>query len=213
MREVGYDGVMMGLSEAEAQRRLKQFGLNQVSEKRQWTTVKILLSQLTSPLMLVLLAAAGATGAFIGDWTDSSLILSAVGVSVTLGFFQEFKAEKALTKLKGLLAPKAKVIRDGKPRIIEARFLVPGDVAVLEIGRIVPADGKVIESDSLFINEAILTGESLPVGKQVNRLTGQQVNRLTGYQDIRRQKPANLVTFLLSSSWALPLPPELVGWK
>jgi len=215
LEEVGYDGLMAvgfkvdyqvnpqvnyqvnlqaGLPEVEAQKRLKQFGFNQVSEKRQWTAVKILLSQLSSPLMLVLLAAAGATGVFIGDWADSSLILSAVGVSVTLGFFQEFKAEKALTKLKGLLAPKAKVIRDGKPRIIEARFLVPGDVAVLEIGRIVPADGKVIESDSLFINEAILTGESLPVGKQVNRLTGQQVNRLTGYQDIRRQKPANLVT-------------------
>ena len=170
LEEVGYDGLMpvdfnKGLSEKDALTRLKQFGFNQVSEKRQWTAVKIFASQLSSPLMLVLLAAAGATGVFIGDWADSSLILSAVGVSVTLGFFQEFKAEKALTKLKGLLAPKAKVIRDGKPRIIEARFLVPGDVAVLEIGRIVPADGRIIEADSLFVNEAILTGESLPSGK------------------------------------------------
>ena len=104
LEEVGYDGLMpvdfnKGLSEKDALTRLKQFGLNQVSEKRQWTAVKILLSQLSSPLMLVLLAAAGATGVFIGDWADSSLILSAVGVSVTLGFFQEFKAEKALTKL------------------------------------------------------------------------------------------------------------------
>jgi len=161
------DGLQVGLSEVEAKRRLKQFGFNQVSEKRQWTAVKILLSQLSSPLMLVLLAAAGATGIFIGDWADSSLILSAVGISITLGFFQEFKAEKALAKLKSLLSPKTKVVRDGRTQIIEAQFLVPGDEVILEIGRIVPADGRLIESDSLSINEAILTGESEAVEKKI----------------------------------------------
>ncbi len=172
-----------GLSEVEAQKRLKQFGFNQVSEKKQWTAPRIFLSQLSSPLMLVLIAAAGATGFFIGDWADSSLILAAVGVSTTLGFFQEFKAEKALIKLKGLLAPKAKVIRDGKPRIVEARFLVPGDVAVLEIGRIVPADGKLVEADSLSINEAILTGESAPASKSAS---GNQFS-VIGYQSMVSQ--------------------------
>lgn len=168
----------IGLTEKEAVAGLKQFGLNQLSQKKQWTAPKIFLSQLSSPLMLVLIAAAGATGVFIGDWADSSLILSAVGVSVTLGFFQEFKAEKALANLKSLLAPKAKVIRGGVPKIIESKFLVPGDAAVLEIGRIVPADGRIIEADSLFINEAILTGESEAVEKQVNRLAGQQVENV-----------------------------------
>ncbi|MBI5356561.1 cation-transporting P-type ATPase [Candidatus Collierbacteria bacterium] len=163
-----------GLSEAEARKRLEQFGLNIVSEKKQWTAPRIFLSQISSPLMLVLIAAAGATGIFIGDWADSSLILLAVGVSTTLGFFQEFKAEKALFKLKNMLSPKAKVIRDGKPLVIESKFLVPGDVAVLEIGRIVPADGKIIEADSLSINEAILTGESLPVGKQRKKEEGKR---------------------------------------
>lgn len=167
-----------GLSEKEASAGLEKFGFNQVSEKKQWTAPKIFLSQLSSPLMLVLIAAAGATGIFIGDWADGSLILLAVGVSTTLGFFQEFKAEKALFKLKSLLSPKAKVIREGKPRIIEAKFLVPGDIVVLEIGRIVPADGIIVAADSLFINEAMLTGESVPVGKQVNRLTGQKAENV-----------------------------------
>jgi Ca2+-transporting ATPase len=161
------DDFSKGLSEKEALARLKKFGFNQVSEKKQWTAPRIFLSQISSPLMLVLIAAAGATGIFIGDWADSSLILLAVGVSTTLGFFQEFKAEKALFKLKSLLSPKAKVIRDGKTQVVESKFLVPGDVVVLEIGRIVPADGKIIEADSLSINEAILTGESEAVEKKV----------------------------------------------
>jgi len=123
--------------------------------------LKIFLSQFTSPLIYVLVFA-GLVTLFLKDFTDSLVIFAAVAINTALGFYQEFKAQKTLQALKILLAPKAKVIRDGKQQLIEARFLVPGDLVVLTIGDRVPADGILVEATDLTVNEAILTGESTP---------------------------------------------------
>lgn len=126
--------------------------------------IKILLSQFSSPLIYVLVAASAVTW-LIGDTLDALIIAAAVVLNTALGFFQEYKAERSLQALKKYLTPKAKVIREGKRQVIEASEVAAGDICVLEVGERVPADGVLIEAEKLVTNEAVLTGESLPVGK------------------------------------------------
>lgn len=127
---------------------------------------KIFLAQFSSPLIYILVAAAAIT-ALIGDTVDAVVIGAAVGVNTLLGFFQEYKAERSLEALKKYLTPKAKVVRDDQRQIIDADKVRLGDVCVLEVGERVPGDGTVIEADSLSVNEAVLTGESAAVGKEL----------------------------------------------
>lgn len=155
-----------GLTESEVQERLAKFGLNQFPEAPPPSDLKILLFQLKSPLIYILLFAAGVT-IFLKDFTDTVVILVAVFINAILGFYQERKAERALSALKKVLTPHARVIREGKLKIVEANLLVPRDLVVLGQGDKVPADGLVVESVNLSVNEAILTGESMPVGKRV----------------------------------------------
>jgi len=155
---------MNGLSSAQASELLKKYGLNELRGKKQVSGLKIFLSQFTSPLIYVLVFA-GLVTLFLKDFTDSLVIFAAVAINTALGFYQEFKAQKTLQALKILLAPKAKVIRDGRQQIIDARLLVPGDLVVLTIGDRVPADGVLVEATDLTVNEAILTGESGAVKK------------------------------------------------
>jgi len=155
---------MNGLSSAQASEFLKKYGPNELRGKKQVSGLKIFLSQFTSPLIYVLVLA-GLVTLFLKDFTDSLVIFAAVAINTALGFYQEFKAQKTLQALKSLLAPKAKVIRDGRQQIIDARLLVPGDLVVLTIGDRVPADGVLVEATDLTVNEAILTGESAPVKK------------------------------------------------
>ncbi|MEA3355583.1 MAG: HAD-IC family P-type ATPase [Patescibacteria group bacterium] len=153
-----------GLSGKKAKELLKKHGENQLKAKRAVSWVKVLLDQFKSPLIYILVMASGVTLA-LGDFIDAGVIGAAVILNTILGFYQEMKAEKSLDALSKMLTPKAKVIRDGKRQMIEAKDVVPGDICVLEIGERVPADGKVIEADSLSINEAMLTGESVAVEK------------------------------------------------
>ena len=154
-----------GLKEKEAQKKLLEFGLNKFPQSPFPSDLKILFQQFKSPLIYILLFASLVT-IFLKDFTDTAVILVAVLINTTLGFYQERKAEQALIKLKNILTPHAKVIRDGKLRNIEADLLVPEDLVVLAQGDKVSADGIVVEAVNLSINEAILTGESMPVGKE-----------------------------------------------
>ncbi|MGB9911537.1 MAG: cation-translocating P-type ATPase [Microgenomates group bacterium] len=155
---------MEGLTSLEAQKLLKEYGLNELQLKKEISPLKIFLSQFTSPLIYVLVLA-GIVTIFLKDYADAIVIFLAVLINTLLGFYQEYRAQKTLSTLKSLLAPKAKVIREGKQKEIDAKEIVPGDLVVLTIGDKVPADGVLIEATDLTINEAILTGESVPVKK------------------------------------------------
>lgn len=153
------------LTSGEAQKRLEKFGPNELAKKKEFSSLKLFFSQFKSPLVYILVLA-GLVTLFLRDFTDSVVIFAAVFINTVLGFYQEYKAQKALSALRKLLSLKAKVIRDGKQQEIEASQVVPGDVVVLTIGSRVPADGVLIESTDLSVNEAILTGESMPVSKK-----------------------------------------------
>ena len=153
-----------GLSSQEARLRLTRFGANLISEKHPPSNLAIFFSQFKNPLVYVLILA-GVTTLFLKHFSDTVIILAAVLVNTVLGFFQEAKAGHALSALKRLVAPQADVIRDSKRQKIEAKDLVPGDIVVLSLGMKVPADGQIIYNNRFFVNEAILTGESLPAAK------------------------------------------------
>lgn len=155
-----------GLSEEGAEARLKIFGTNSIGEKKRLTKPRIVLSQLANPLILVLLAAGGIT-IFLRDWVDAGVILAAVAVNTMLGFWQENKAENALELLKSYIRARARVRREGKEREIDAEELVPGDVIRVSQGDRVPADARLIYVNNLEVDEAVLTGDSLPESKRV----------------------------------------------
>jgi len=169
-----------GLSQKEAEERLRKYGYNEIAEKKRRTALQMLLSQFRDIFILLLIFAAVfsiAVGyyeslekpgtSFLEAYTDAITILVIVVLCVIAGFVQEYRAEKALEALKRLAAPKARVIREGKVRIIPAREVVPGDILALEAGDSIPADARLIEAIELRANEAVLTGESTPVDKQV----------------------------------------------
>ena len=156
-----------GLSEAEAARRLKEYGVNELPASRGRRPWQILLDQFRSPLVYVLLAAAGATIA-IGQAVDSAVILAVVIINAAVGFAQEWRAGEALAALAALTVASATVIRDGESRSVESIVLVPGDVVSLEAGDRVPADVRLLECHELQIDEAGLTGESVPVPKSAD---------------------------------------------
>ncbi len=153
-----------GLSSAEASRRLTKFGPNTIVHVAAVTPLQQLLSQFTSPLVILLLLATGFS-LVLGETLDGILILTIVILNALLGFVQEFKAEKALEALKKMTVSTVRVIRDGVQRELDAAQLVPGDSIVLEEGDKVPADAKLLESMHMEVNEASLTGESFPVEK------------------------------------------------
>jgi len=159
--------VKEGLVEANARARLNQYGPNKLTEKEVTTWPQILLRQFTNFLILILIVAA-ALSYFVGDTLDALAILAIVILNGVLGFVQEWKAETALKSLKKMLNLQCRIIRDGRMQKIDAVLLVPGDLVLLESGESVPADIRLIESVNLRADEAALTGESVPVEKNVN---------------------------------------------
>ena len=153
-----------GLSAAEVARRRRQFGENVLAMAKGPSAWAILLSQFKSPLVYIILAAAAISLA-MGEMGDFAIIMVVVVIDAALGFVQEYQAQRTYTALKRLLKPTATVIREGGRQEIDVRELVPGDLVVLSMGERVPADGELIESARLAIDEAILTGESEPVAK------------------------------------------------
>ena len=157
-------GLHQGLSAAEAAMRLGRYGPNRLAEKPPRPAWLKFLDQFKSLLVLILLAAAVLAG-IVGDVKDAVVIFSVVLLNATLGFIQEHRAENALAALKNMLAPSARVRRDGSVRLVDAGDLVPGDIMLLEAGDRVPADARVLRAHSAEVAEAALTGESQPVAK------------------------------------------------
>lgn len=153
-----------GLSRDEASRRLEKYGKNELVEEKKAGPVKLFLSQFMDILIILLILAAVASY-FVGDVLDSAVILFVVVVNATVGFIQEYRAERAMEKLKGLVSTEAVVIRDGETLRIPASELTLGDMVIIEEGDNVPADLRLIETYDLRIDESALTGESIPVRK------------------------------------------------
>ncbi len=153
-----------GLSTREAEKRLKQFGLNEIEHKKKASALKIFLSQFNDFIVWVLIGATIISG-IIGDKADAITILIIVVINAFLGFIQEFKTEKSLEALNEMAAPTCKVIRDSSVKIINSSYLTIGDVVIVEAGDRIPADGDFIESSRLIVDESLLTGESVGVSK------------------------------------------------
>ena len=163
-----------GLSSAEAANRLRQHGPNELIVKKKKTPFMMLLDQFKDFMILVLIAAALISG-FIGDLTDTLAIIVIVVLNAVIGFVQEYRADKAMEALKKMAAPAATVLRDGKPDHLPASFLVPGDMVLLEAGGVVPADMRLIDAVQLKVEEATLTGESVPAEKDADLLTDKEL--------------------------------------
>ncbi len=157
---------LKGLSQVEADALLAKFGPNVLPETPPPSDIQILLSQIKSPLVYILIFA-GVVTFFLRDYSDTTIILLAVLINTMLGFFQERRAGRALAALKNMLRPEALVIREGERLKIPVENLVPGDIVVLPQGEKVPADGEIIEASRLYVEEAMLTGESAPVSKEL----------------------------------------------
>ncbi len=153
-----------GLSAAVAGQRLVEFGPNELVAKKQRPTWMLLLDQFTSPMILVLIAAAVVT-AVIGETKDTIVIMAIVVFNGVIGFVQEYRAEQAMDALIKMSSPDARVLRDGEVSLVPAAEVVPGDLVLLEQGDIVTADMRLLEAPGLKVDEAPLTGESEPVDK------------------------------------------------
>ena len=159
-----------GLSQKEAKTRLQDFGPNELLEKRAKNPILIFLKQFHSSLIYILLAAA-AISLFIGHAVDVYVILAVILINAIIGFIQENKAERSIQALKRMIVPYAKVFREGKLLQIHAKELVPGDIIFLEEGDRIPADARLLEVKNTRTVEASLTGESLPIDKDIKALS------------------------------------------
>ena len=164
-----------GLSTSEVQERLARFGKNKLAEGKKVTLLQRFLAQLADPMIIILIIAAvisGVVGVMNDEgFADVIIIMAVVLINAVLGVFQESKAEKAIEALQEIAAATSKVIRDGHQMTVHSEDLVPGDIIVLEAGDAVPADARLFEAASLKIEEAALTGESVPVTKQTEALS------------------------------------------
>ncbi|MEN8263876.1 MAG: calcium-translocating P-type ATPase, PMCA-type [Nitrospirota bacterium] len=163
-----------GLSVEEAAKRIEEYGPNELKEAAKRTVLMMILDQFKDFMIMVLMAAAVVSG-IIGELVDTIAIIVIVILNAIIGFVQEYRAEKAMKALKEMAAPTALAVRNGKRVNIPASELVPGDVVLLEAGRIVPADIRLTESAQLKIEEATLTGESIPVEKSVRALSEKSI--------------------------------------
>jgi len=159
-------GSPTGLSEAEVQARLAKYGPNRLPAPARRSAVIRFLSHFNNLLIYILLGAAALTAA-LGHWVDTYVILAVAVVNATIGFVQEGKAERSLQAIRQMLSPRATVLRDGRRLSVSAEDLIPGDLAILEPGDKVPADMRLVRVKGLRLQEAALTGESVPVDKAV----------------------------------------------
>ncbi len=153
-----------GLTSAEARMRLERTGPNEIGPRRHRSLVRDVLHLFANPLLLMLLVAS-AISAALGEMVDATLIVTMVLISAAINFRQAYQSQRAVEALQAMVALTVRVLRDGQEQVIDRREVVPGDVVLLRAGDIVPADGRLLTTNELFINEATLTGESLPVEK------------------------------------------------
>ncbi|MEK6539892.1 MAG: cation-translocating P-type ATPase [Deltaproteobacteria bacterium] len=163
-----------GLSSEEAKKLLYEYGPNELKEVKKKTPLGIFLDQFKDFMIMVLIAAAVIAG-IMGETADTAAIVVIVVVNAVIGFVQEYRAEKAMEALKQMAAPAAAVLRGGATVLIPTSEVVPGDIVLLEAGRVIPADLRILESAQLKIEEAALTGESVPVEKSVSPLHDEMI--------------------------------------
>src|SRR5688572_7163224 len=163
-----------GLSQAQAQERLRAHGANELTEKPRPGFLALLWDQFNNYLVIILIVAA-ILALLLGEYVDAIAIMCIVVLNAVIGVVQESKAEQALAALKKLAAPNAQVLRDGHQITVPARELVPGDIVLLEAGNYVPADLRLASAVNLKIEEAALTGESVPVEKDAALVVKEDV--------------------------------------
>ena len=163
LKELAVDSVN-GLSSHDVSERLELHGRNEFEESKKKTKIQMFLSQLKDPMIYILFAAV-LISAFLGEYSDAIIIVAVILLNAVIGMVQEAKAEQSLEALKKMSSPNALVRRDGRNIEVPAAEIVPGDIVVLEAGRVVPADLRLIETVNLKIEESALTGESVPVDK------------------------------------------------
>jgi Ca2+-transporting ATPase len=163
-----------GITTEEAKKRLEHYGPNQLKEAPRPTFLQMLWEQLNN-FVVILLIIASVISALLGDYVEAAAIMAIVVLNSVLGIVQEQRAEEALSALKKLAAPDAQVIRDGSRKSIPAYELVPGDIVYLEAGNFIPADIRLLEAVNLRVEEASLTGESLPVQKNAATVLDRNV--------------------------------------
>lgn len=158
-----------GLTSEAAKKALEQYGPNMLErgEERRWWS--FLLSQFKSP-MVALLSLAAFVSLLMHEYLDAGAILVVIFLNALIGFLTEFRAEKAMEALRSMTTPNARILRDGKPTVIPAERVVPGDILLLEAGDLVPADSRLLEARNLALDESSLTGESMPVEKDTDPL-------------------------------------------
>jgi len=166
-----------GLSQAEADSRLKQYGLNEIAREKRQSALMRLLSNVKNPLVL-LLTALGVLSFLTGDLRATAVIFVMVVLGVVLRFLQEMRADNAAEKLKAMVSNTATLVRDGKEAEVPLKMLVPGDIIRLAAGDMVPADVRVLSAKDLFLNQAALTGESLPVERKAGEVSADVQNPL-----------------------------------
>ncbi|MFA0888406.1 MAG: cation-translocating P-type ATPase [Synergistales bacterium] len=159
-----------GLSSEAALDRLEEFGPNSLEQGNATPWWSFLISQFKSPMVWLLFLAA-LVSLFMKEFLDSAAILVVISLNAVIGFLTEYRAEKAMEALRSMTSPNARVLRDGRPFVIPADRVVPGDILLLEAGDLVPADARLVEVRSLALDEASLTGESMPVEKNPALLT------------------------------------------
>ena len=172
LSELGVDKTL-GLDDAEIQSRLEQFGRNALPTDRGVNWARLILGQFTDVIVIILIVAAFIS-ALLGEATDVIVILAIVALNAMLGIYQEYQAEQALAALSRLQAPQVRARRGGQIREISAEELAPGDIVLIGEGDRIPADGRLIESINLQVEEAALTGESVPVEKVVEAIVAKE---------------------------------------
>ncbi len=155
-----------GITEDDAKSRLIQFGMNSIKSHNNETMLILFFNQFKNPIMLIMLIATIISG-LTGDWIDSLIIFIIVFASVLLSFYQEYSASNAIDELKSRLQLTCRVYRNKILKEVPTQYLVPGDVINLSAGSLIPADGLIITCDDFYVNQSILTGESIPVEKKV----------------------------------------------
>lgn len=163
-----------GLSSEEANRRLKVIGPNEFSEHKKPSLFRMFFEQINSPLIYILIVAV-IISTIVGEYSDAVIILLVILLNSIIGVFQEAKAEKALEELKKMTTPKAVVKRDAITREIPSELLVPGDIVMIDAGRYIPADLRLLETVNLKVEESSLTGESVPVEKDANWVADHEI--------------------------------------
>ena len=168
-------GTKNGLTTQEAKKRLKKNGPNIVKKRQNFSWLSLLFNQFNNALVWILLVAA-LLALLFGEYRDTTIILLIVFINATIGFFQEFKAEKTLENIRKLASDKAIVLRDGRKIELDSRYLVEGDIIFLSSGDTAPADAYLLEGYDVYANEFIFTGESKPRKKQISKISDTNIS-------------------------------------